>query len=289
MTLTHAPDGRSASARAPMFGGVERRINRRQQGDLGEASAIEWLTSIGATVLIPLGHSPDFDLVAEARGRLLRVQVKTSTQSVATPNGHPRSVVSLATYGGNRSWSGICKHLDPSRFDYLFAHTGDGRRWWIPSIALEAGRAISLGGPKYSEYEIDPGRPIDSLVYVESPALESTSGPGEYPSGQRTAAVNRQAQPSQVRILPPPFRARPGFPPSKYDRTTGKNGNAILNQRRRVTLPRKACIDAGICDGDRVRVGSCGDGRLLLERIEPPPGTLPGTEGQAMTDGVLPD
>jgi hypothetical protein len=59
---------------------VERQINPRQQGDLGEASAIEWLTSVGATLLVPLGHSPDFDLVAEATGRLLRIQVKTSSR-----------------------------------------------------------------------------------------------------------------------------------------------------------------------------------------------------------------
>ena len=57
----------------------ERLINRRQQGDLGEASAIEWLTRVGATVSIPFGHSPDYDLVAEVDGRLYRVQVKTTT------------------------------------------------------------------------------------------------------------------------------------------------------------------------------------------------------------------
>jgi hypothetical protein len=42
-----------------MFRGVDRLINRRQQGDLGEVSAIEWLTRQGATVSAPLGHSPD--------------------------------------------------------------------------------------------------------------------------------------------------------------------------------------------------------------------------------------
>ena len=59
----------------------ERRINRRQQGDLGEVSAIEWFTRLGATVLLPVGHSPDYDLVVELERRLLRVQVKTSTPS----------------------------------------------------------------------------------------------------------------------------------------------------------------------------------------------------------------
>src|SRR6476620_11204691 len=106
---------------------MERRINRSQQGDLGEASAIEWLTRMGAVVLMPVGHSPDFDLVAYANGRLLRVQVKTSTQQVSTPPGGNRTVVSLVTSGGNQSWDGTRKKIDPARFDYLFALTSDGR------------------------------------------------------------------------------------------------------------------------------------------------------------------
>jgi hypothetical protein len=248
-----------------------RRINRRQQGDLGEASAIEWLTSVGAMVLLPFGHSPDYDLVAEAHGRLLRVQVKTSTQARMTPGGHARLPVALATCGGNQSWNGIAKVLDPGRVDYLFVLAGDGRRWFIPATVLEARRSIMLGGPKYSEFEIEPGRPIKDLVYSADTPLESGSDLGEYPRGQRTAAVNRQAMPSQVRLLPPPFRPRPGYPPSVYDRKLSRSGHAILNQKRRVTLPRAACIQAGLQDGDRVYVRSEGDGRMVLERMDPPP------------------
>jgi hypothetical protein len=262
---------------------MDRLINRRQQGDLGEASAIEWLTSLGANVLIPLGHSPDFDLVAETNGRLLRIQVKTSTQSTLTPDGHPRSAVTLDTKGGNQSWTGVSKSLDPSRFDYLFVLTGDGRRWFIPCTVMEARSRITLGGPNYSEFEVEPGRPIQEIVYGENPALESESRLGEYPSGQRTATVNRQAQPSQVRLLPPPFRSRPGLRPSKYDRKTGRSGEAVLNQKRRVTLPRQACIEAGLQDGDRVHVRSEGDGRIVLERIEPPPDTVPGWQAGVAT------
>jgi hypothetical protein len=254
---------------------MERLINRRVQGDLGEASAVEWLTSVGATVLLPIGHSPDFDLVAEANGRLLRVQVKTSTQSPVTPAGHSRSVVALVTAGGNQSWNGVVKRLDPARVDYLFAHTGDGRRWFIPTTVLEARNAISLGGAKYSEFEIEPGRPISPLVYGEPAPLESSSPSGEYPSGQRMAAVNRPAQPSQVRLLPPPFRPRSGFQPSAYDRRLGRGGQAIVNGKRRVTLPRQPCVEAGLQDGDRVGVRSEGDGRVVLERIEPPPARPP--------------
>jgi hypothetical protein len=249
----------------------ERRLNRRQQGDLGEASAIEWLTSVGAAVFLPLGHSPDYDVVAEARGLLLKIQVKTSTQVTTTPRGYQRSVVALATRGGNQSWNGTVKTLDPARVDYLFALTEDGRRWFIPCSLLAGRKSIALGGPSYSEFEIEPGRPIGELVYAVDPTLESESRSGEYPRGQRTAAVNRLAQPSQVRLLPPPFRPRPGFPASKYDRKAGRIGEAVLNQKRRVTLPRHACNEAGLQDGDRVRVRSDGDGRLLIERLEPPP------------------
>ena len=251
---------------------MERRINRSAQGDLGEASAIEWLTRMGAVVLLPVGHSPDFDLVAYANGRLLRIQVKTSTQQTSTPRGRDRIVVSLVTSGGNQSWNGNRKKIDPTRFDYLFALTSGGRRWFVPSTALEARSAICLGGPKYSEFEIDPGGPIDHLVYDVSPSIESAAASGEYPSGQRMAPVKRPAQPSQVRILPPPFQPRAGFVPSKYERSIGKGGRAVINQKRRVTIPSQACIEAGLEEGDELLVRSEGDGRVLLERIDPPPG-----------------
>jgi hypothetical protein len=250
---------------------MERRINRSQQGDIGEASAIEWLTRMGAVVLAPIGHSPDFDLVAYVNGWLLRIQVKTSTQQLTTLEGHKRSVVALVTSGGNQSWNGSRKKADPSRFDYLFALTVEGRRWFIPSTMLEAGTSVTLGGPKYSEFEIEPGGSIEDLVYDVDPSIESRAASGEYPSGQRMAPVKRPAQPSQVRILPPPFRARPGFSPSKYERSLGRKGHAVINQKRRVTIPQAACIEAGLQGDDCLLVRSDGDGRVVLERVEPPP------------------
>lgn len=247
-----------------------RLINRRQQGDLGEASAIEWLTQVGAGVWIPIGHSPDSDLIAESAGRLLRIQVKTCTHRAATRS--ERWQVQLATNGGNQSWNGVAKPLDPSRVDYVFVLTGDGRQWFIPVAAIEGRHSIHLGGAKYSEFEIDRGRAILAVVYGnEASTLESGVPQGEYPSGQRGGTVNAMAQPSQVRILPPPFQPRPGFQPSQYDRKPGRGGKAVLNQNRRVTIPRQACVEAALHDGDRVRVRSNGDGRIVLERIEPPP------------------
>ena len=42
---------------------------------------MEWLAGQGAQIYVPVGHSPDVDLVALLDGRLLRVEVKTGTLS----------------------------------------------------------------------------------------------------------------------------------------------------------------------------------------------------------------
>jgi hypothetical protein len=127
----------------------------RRQGDAGELSAMQWLVSAGATVWIPVLAAPDYDLIADFGDKLVRVQVKTSTCW-----NRNRFVVALCTRGGNQSWNGIVKRLDSTRCDAVFVHVGDGRRWYIPASALGGGSAIVLGGPKYSEYEVEPGQPL---------------------------------------------------------------------------------------------------------------------------------
>jgi hypothetical protein len=239
---------------------MERLINRRQQGDLGEISAIEWLTRRGAVVAVPFGHSPDFDLVAQVADRLLRIQVKTSTQKLRTPNGQLRYPVSLVTCGGNQSWTGVAKLFDPAKVDYLFVLTSAGRRWFIPATDLDGKRAVQLGGAKYSEYEIERTVSIRELVYGANAALESSS-PGEYPSGQRTAAVNRQALPSEVRILPPPSDSTD--PPDSPG-----VGRTKMSSHYQVAVPRAVAAAASLSPGDRFRVESAGTGRFVMTRIE---------------------
>jgi bifunctional DNA-binding transcriptional regulator/antitoxin component of YhaV-PrlF toxin-antitoxin module len=98
--------------------------------------------------------------------------------------------------------------------------------------------------------------------------LDSIPALGEYPSGQRTAAVNRQALPSQVRILPPPLpRRASGFNRTKYERKLGRSGQTTINAKRKITIPQQAVLEAGLDVGDRLRVRSHGYGRIVLERI----------------------
>ena len=152
---------------------MPRNLHSRLQGDFGELSAIMWLTTAGARVSKPLFHSPDYDLIADFGGTLHRVEVKTSHHYE-----NRRWVVSIATYGGNQSWNGVVKRLDPTRCDYLFAHVGDGRRWFIPAGALAVARAVRLGGPKHAEYEVERGQPLSEVAMggggFEPPKAEPT-------------------------------------------------------------------------------------------------------------------
>jgi Holliday junction resolvase-like predicted endonuclease len=111
-----------------------KKLKPREQGDIGELSAMEWLASKGAHIYVPVGHSPDVDLVAEINGVVLRVEVKTATHQI--PSGSWD--VQIATRGGNQSWNGIAKYFHRARCDYLFVHVGDGRRWFIPSGAIDS-------------------------------------------------------------------------------------------------------------------------------------------------------
>lgn len=127
-----------------------RTMHWREQGDKGEWAARDWYAAKGAGVFMPLGHTRDYDFVADVGGELVRVQVKTSGQWV-----NDRWNVTTCTRGGNRSWKGTVKRLDAASFDQLFVLAGDGRCWRIPAKAVDGRSRIVLGGPQYAEWEVE--------------------------------------------------------------------------------------------------------------------------------------
>jgi hypothetical protein len=128
----------------------------RGQGERGEQLAAAWFIDREIEVFVPLLHTPpDFDFIVDRGEGPKRVQVKTSTQF---RNG--RWEVAICTRGGNQSWSGLVKLLDPSKYELLFVLVADGRRWLIPSECVGGGQGIRLAGPKYAEWEIDRGLPL---------------------------------------------------------------------------------------------------------------------------------
>jgi Holliday junction resolvase-like predicted endonuclease len=139
-------------------------MHPRKQGDVGEASAIAWLAQKGALIFTPLFRSPDYDLIAEIAGRVVRIEVKTSNSRTRTGNWS----VAVCTRGGNQSWNKITKRFDPDRCDFLFANVGDGRRWFIPAHRIEGATSIVLGGRKYAEFEVEAGPRLPSQTDWET-------------------------------------------------------------------------------------------------------------------------
>jgi PD-(D/E)XK endonuclease len=248
-------------------------LKPREQGDIGELSAMEWLASKGAHVYVPLGHSPDIDLIAEIDGVLLRIEVKTATHRTQVG----RWDVNLSTKGGNQSWSGVTKYFDRGRCDFLFVHVGDGRRWFIPSGAIDSRTGLLLGGPKYSRYEVEAGRP---LMAVSEARLNSETPPGEYRSGQPGGAVNAVAYAFGGSNPPSPISSPRRVKPTNCERKPGQRGEAVINQKRRITIPQRPFFEAGLENGGTVRVRAVGPGRLLIEQIDLPDWSQPAEESE---------
>jgi bifunctional DNA-binding transcriptional regulator/antitoxin component of YhaV-PrlF toxin-antitoxin module len=232
----------------------------RRQGDVGEAAAIEWLTRLGAAVSFPLFHSPDYDLIADLGGRLLRVQVKTSSCKHG-PTDH--FAVQLATSGGNQSWNGVVKEFDAGRIDFLFVLVEDGRRWFIPTSEIEGRHGISLGGDKYSEFQIGRSEPLDQGGGSTLDALRGGAGVGE---PGRT--VNPVAQPEWVRFPPPPPPPRSSGNPSSRADERASVGRTKMSSHYQVAVPRAVAAAASLSPGDRFRVESDGTGRFVMTRLE---------------------
>ncbi len=183
----------------------ERLINRRQQGDLGEASAIEWLTRRGATVCAPLGHSPDYDLIAELDGRLFRVQVKTTTFQITTPNGHQRWCASVwpptaATRAGPASRSGSAPRRSTCCSSSLATAGGGSSRPLRSRRDADPTRRPQVLGVRDRPRQSDR----DRRLRQSAPPLESETPAGEYPKRSKGGGCKPSAQPSQCSNPPPP-------------------------------------------------------------------------------------
>jgi hypothetical protein len=76
--------------------------------------------------------------------------------------------------------------------------------------------------------------------------------------------------PSQVRILPPPSTrtaASASGDTTRFERSLGRSGQALVRPKRQTTIPKSAFLAAGLRVGERMRVRADGEGRIVFERI----------------------
>ena len=229
----------------------------RRQGDVGEAHAFAWLTEVGAVVSAPLFHSPDYDAIAQFGGSLFRIQVKTSRLRRGS-----RFKVQVATSGGNRSWTGAVKYFDRHRCDFLFVRLIDGRTWFIPAAAVDGATSISLGGPKYSEFQIKaPGEmPAAAARHLQCSASRGSAGVGE-----PGLAVNQVPRAERVRIPPPPYDT--SFDRAPEPVSCRSTGRSRLSPGHQMTVPIGPFRAAQLAAGDQFEVTAEGPGEVHLSRV----------------------
>lgn len=119
------------------------------QGNLGLGKAIEYFTSHGIIVALPLNDTQKYDLIADFNGGLQRVSVKTARYT--TTEGRSYEVL-LKNCGGTSKGSKI-RLFDNSTCDYLFIVTASDKYYLIPSKEITAKNSIVVG-IKYAEYEV---------------------------------------------------------------------------------------------------------------------------------------
>lgn len=121
------------------------------QGNLGLAKAIEYFTSIGVTVSIPLNDTQPYDLVADIDGKLNKISVKTGRSRA----GKKSFYIQLRNTGGGRKGNIRQVNFDNSSCDYLFVYTIDEALYLIPANKVQATAAIQVGGAKYEKYKVN--------------------------------------------------------------------------------------------------------------------------------------
>ena len=118
------------------------------QGNLGLGKAIEYFTSQGMTVAIPLNDTQKYDLVVDFNNKLQRISVKTSRYK--KPSGNYE--VLLKNCGGS-SKEGKIRPFDNTTCDYLFIYAANEKIYLIPSSDILVSSTLTLCD-KYKQYEI---------------------------------------------------------------------------------------------------------------------------------------
>ncbi len=121
--------------------GFKTHPNTRIQGNASLGIAIAYFSRIGLQVAIPLTDTQPWDLIIENGDRLERVQVKTTTQRMASQRGY---VVGLKTIGSNTKRT-LRRDFNPSDYEWLFVVCGDACVYMIPTEAITARTQLYLG------------------------------------------------------------------------------------------------------------------------------------------------
>ena len=114
-------------------------LTKKQKGDIGLTQVIADLTKKGISVSIPISEHLKYDLVAEYKGKLLRVQVKYSKL-----NDDSFIAVKLKSVWSNKSGSHIIKRKQGD-YDVLSVYCPDTAKiYYVKDNDFKTGTALYL-------------------------------------------------------------------------------------------------------------------------------------------------
>lgn len=139
----------------------------------------------------------------------------------------------------------------------------------IPAMELEATACLTLGGGRYSEFEIEPTSPL--LEAVVGRPLESGGGRG-------SAGVWRAGPACKVGALAlSEFESHlPHFESAELDeaepsrlvsRGTWTRGQTRVSGNRQIAIPKRAFEAAGLTRGDRLKAFVSSPGEVTFKRV----------------------
>lgn len=129
------------------------------QGNMGLGKAIDYFTSLGYPVALPLNDTQKYDLIVDFNGGLQRISVKTSRYS---PKGDNLTFEVALKNSGGASGKNIIRNFDNTTCDYVFIYTADESLYLIPALEITAKSAITVGN-KWTEYKVK----IKTLLELE--------------------------------------------------------------------------------------------------------------------------
>lgn len=128
------------------------------QGNMGLGKAIDYFTSHGYPVALPLNDTQKYDLIVDMNG-LQRISVKTSRYS---PKGDNITFEVGLKNSGGASGKGVIRNFVNTSCDFVFIYTADESLYLIPAIEITSKSTITVGN-KWTEYKVK----IKTLLELE--------------------------------------------------------------------------------------------------------------------------
>ena len=117
-------------------------LESKQKGNLTELQCITSFYELGYTVSIPYGENSRYDFIADVQGKLLRVQVKTS--SIA----EDKSYIEFSCRSSRSNASGCYNRSYTSEEIDYFATYYDGHCYLVPVRECSTAKKLRFTPPK---------------------------------------------------------------------------------------------------------------------------------------------